>query len=94
VAAGTVTYISLSTVTETQAITSVATETKTTTIQVPTTNIQSITVPVIQPQTTTVTTTSVLLNTEQSTDWPVAIILLVAGLLAGGLIVTIMVRKI
>ena len=95
VAAGTVTYISLSTVTEMQPVTSIQTKTETSTLQGPTiTNTQTITAPIISPQTTTQTITSTVTNTEEVTNWPITIILLVAGLLAGGLIVTILVRKV
>ncbi len=95
VAAGTVTYISLSTVTETQPITSTETKTETATLQGSTiTNTQTITAPIIQPQTSTMTLTSTVTNTEEVTNWTHAIILLIGGLLAGGLILTISVRKI
>ena len=95
VAQGTITTVSFSTITEIQPITSTQTKTETATLQGPTvTNTQSITVPIVQQQTTTMTITSMVTNTEEVTNWPITIILLVAGLLAGGLIVTILIRKV
>jgi uncharacterized integral membrane protein len=45
------------------------------------------------PQTVSQTTTTTLMVTEETLDWPLIIIITVAGLLAGGLIVSMLVRK-
>jgi hypothetical protein len=94
IAEGTVTSLSFSTVTDTQVSTSTYTDIKTS-IQSQTV-IQSAVITVVQSttSTTTSTATSTLSLTEQKTDWNVTIILLIAGLLGGGLIVTlILVRR-
>ncbi len=88
---GTVTLLNPTTLTETQSVTSTGTEIRTTTQSATVTDTQSATITVVLPQTFTATTT---LNVAQETmNWPVTIFISVGALLAGGLIVTIIIRK-
>ncbi len=91
---GTVTMLDPTTLTETQSVTSTDTQTNTSTQFVTSTDTQSLTITVSVPQTVNHTTTTTLTATEETLDWPLIIIISVAGLLAGGLIVTIIIRKI
>jgi hypothetical protein len=91
-AEGTITMLMPTTLTETQLVTS--TDTQTTTLQPSAvTSTQSATVTAIVSATSMNTTTSTLTITEQTTDWTTTTILAIAGLLAGGMIIAILVRR-
>jgi parallel beta-helix repeat protein len=91
---GTVTLLKPTTVTETQSVTSTNTQTNTSTQFITSTDTQSLTVTVSVPQTVNHTTTTTLIATEEALDWPLIIIISVAGLLAGGLVVTTIIRRV
>jgi parallel beta-helix repeat protein len=92
----TVTLLNPTTLTETQSFTLTNTQTSTTTQQLTSTNTQSLTLTlsVTVPQTVNQTSTTTLTVMEETLDWPLIIVISVVGLLAGGLIVTIVIRKI
>jgi parallel beta-helix repeat protein len=90
----TVTLLNPTTLTETQSVTTIDTQTSTSTQSVTSTDTQSLTFTVTFPQTVTDTATTTLTVTEVGVDVPLIIIIAVTGLLAGGLIVTILIRRI
>jgi hypothetical protein len=94
VAEGTVTMLVPTTLVETESVTSTDTQTNTSTQFVTSTDTQSLTVTVSVPQTVNHTTTTTLTATEETLDWPLIIIISLAGLLAGGLVVAIIIRRI
>jgi parallel beta-helix repeat protein len=93
VAEGTITMLKPTTLTETKTVTSTDTQTSTSTQSVTSTDTQSLAYTVIVPQTVSQTTTTTLTLTEETLDWRLIIIIAICGLLAGGLIVAIFVRK-
>ncbi len=92
----TVTLFNPTTLTETQSVTSTDTRTETSTItqQLTSTDTQSLTYTVIVPQTVTDTATATLTVAGEGVDVTVIVTIAVAGLLAGGLLVTIIIRKV
>ncbi|MFA5453299.1 MAG: NosD domain-containing protein [Candidatus Methanomethylophilaceae archaeon] len=90
----TVTLLNPTTLTETRSVTSTDTQISTTIQQLTSTDTQSLTYTVTVPQTFTDTATMTLTATEDGVDVPLVIIIAVAGLLAGGLIVTIIIRRV
>jgi len=92
----TVTLVNPTTLTETQSVTSTDTRTETSTItqQLTSTDTQSLTYTVTVPQTVNHTETTTLTVAEEGVDVPVIVTIAAAGLLAGGLVVTILIRRI
>jgi len=92
----TVTLVNPTTLTETQSVTSTDTRTETSTItqQLTSTDTQSLTYTVTVSQTVNHTETTTLTVAEEGVDVPVIVTIAAAGLLAGGLLVTIIIRKV